>query len=223
MRTPRAHTRPLPRTWAWPMLAAGLSALALLVPSAVLVPSAAAATTGPSLAVSATSSDHHAISPDIYGMNFADKATAKRDLAAGGPLGWEHHRHLQLQARQLERGLRLVLREHLGLLVDAVQLVLGADHEQRRSRTGTSSRRTGARTPRRCSRCRWWATSPRTRRSPSRSRAGIRSRHGPTRTGTTAMTPTAATAARAAPRSPGIPPTTAHRPAPVTTKPSPRI
>jgi hypothetical protein len=58
------------RTRTWLVVAAVLAA------SALLLPGAAAATTGPSLAVNATSSDHHAISPAIYGMNFADAATA---------------------------------------------------------------------------------------------------------------------------------------------------
>jgi Glycoside hydrolase family 44 len=49
--------------------------LALLT-LAVLLPGSAGATTGPSLAVNATSSQHHAISQDIYGLNFADAATA---------------------------------------------------------------------------------------------------------------------------------------------------
>jgi hypothetical protein len=46
----------------------GLAAVLLL---AVIAP-AATATTGPALAVDATSSDQHAISPNIYGLNFAD-------------------------------------------------------------------------------------------------------------------------------------------------------
>jgi hypothetical protein len=69
MRAPRAHTHGTPRSRGWLVLAA-------LVALALVVPGTAAAATGPSLAVSATSSDHHAISPDIYGMNFAAKAMA---------------------------------------------------------------------------------------------------------------------------------------------------
>jgi hypothetical protein len=46
--------------------------LAAALVSIVVSPSSAVAGTGPALAVDATSADQHAISPDIYGLNFAD-------------------------------------------------------------------------------------------------------------------------------------------------------
>lgn len=54
----------MPRGWQ-PGLAAALTILAICA-------SSAAAATGPALTVDATSADHHAISPYIYGLNFAD-------------------------------------------------------------------------------------------------------------------------------------------------------
>jgi hypothetical protein len=48
-------------------------ALAMGLPGRITT---AAAATGPSLAVDATSSQHHAISQNIYGLNFSDAATA---------------------------------------------------------------------------------------------------------------------------------------------------
>src|SRR5947209_16199676 len=54
-------------------LAAAAVAFAAVVPP---VP-AALASTGPALSVNATSTDQHAISPNIYGLNFAGAAQAK--------------------------------------------------------------------------------------------------------------------------------------------------
>jgi hypothetical protein len=63
------------RRWL-PGLAAGLLSLALIAPNA-------GAATGPALTVDATSPDQHAISPNIYGLNFAD---AQLGAAIGLPV-----------------------------------------------------------------------------------------------------------------------------------------
>src|SRR5947208_882620 len=52
-----------------------LVAAVVLVLLACTAPSALAAS-GPALSVDATSPDHHSISPDIYGLNWADQSLA---------------------------------------------------------------------------------------------------------------------------------------------------
>ena len=58
-------------------------------------PPAPAAAAGPALTVD-TAAGRHAISRDIYGMNFADEALARELQPAGGPLGRQRDHPLQL-------------------------------------------------------------------------------------------------------------------------------